>query len=341
MNNGNIRRKTRVTAAVSLLLLAVLAVFAIGIGSVYLPPETVLRVLFRQVDPADPAYIIVWNMRLSRVIASVFGGAALSLSGLLLQILFQNPIADPYILGISSGARLAVGLMLLGGVMAGFHVTNPWILFLGALAGALAVMVLMLLFSARVRSVTTLLIVGIMVGYLCSALVGLLVAFSDDSSIADFTRWTMGSFGLMTWPKIYVLVLVCSVLFVLSFLLGKNLNALRMGESYAVTMGVNTKGLRVAIILISGLLTAVVTAFAGPVSLIGMSVPHICRMLLKTDDSRALIPSCVLCGGIFGVGCDLISRTIIAPNELAIGTVTAYVGVPIVLYLLMKKNKHD
>ena len=151
----------------------------------------------------------------------------------------------------------------------------------------------------------------------------------------------MGSFGLMTWPKIYVLVLVCSVLFVLSFLLGKNLNALRMGESYAVTMGVNTKGLRVAIILISGLLTAVVTAFAGPVSFIGMSVPHICRMLLKTDDSRALIPSCVLCGGIFGVGCDLISRTIIAPNELAIGTVTAYVGVPIVLYLLMKKNKHD
>ena len=332
MKSGNIRRKTKVTAAISLLLLAVLAIFAIGIGSVYLPPETVLQVLFGRVDSSDPSYIIVWNMRLSRVIASMFGGAALSLSGLLLQILFQNPIADPYILGISSGARLAVGMMLL---------TNPWILFLGALSGALAVMALMLLFSARVRSVTTLLIVGMMVGYFCSALVGLLVAFSDDSSIADFTRWTMGSFGLMTWPKIYVLVLVCSVLFALSFLLGKNLNALRMGEAYAVTMGVNTKALRVAIILISGLLTAVVTAFAGPVSFIGMSVPHICRMILRTDDSRALIPSCILCGGIFGVGCDLISRTIIAPNELAIGTVTSYVGVPIVLYLLMKKNRHE
>ena len=290
MKSGNIRRKTKVTAAISLLLLAVLAIFAIGIGSVYLPPETVLQVLFGRVDSSDPSYIIVWNMRLSRVLASMFGGAALSLSGLLLQILFQNPIADPYILGISSGARLAVGMM---------------------------------------------------VGYFCSALVGLLVAFSDDSSIADFTRWTMGSFGLMTWPKIYVLVLVCSVLFALSFLLGKNLNALRMGEAYAVTMGVNTKALRVAIILISGLLTAVVTAFAGPVSFIGMSVPHICRMILRTDDSRALIPSCILCGGIFGVGCDLISRTIIAPNELAIGTVTAYVGVPIVLYLLMKKNRHE
>ena len=290
MKSGNIRRKTKVTAAISLLLLAVLAIFAIGIGSVYLPPETVLQVLFGRVDSSDPSYIIVWNMRLSRVLASMFGGAALSLSGLLLQILFQNPIADPYILGISSGARLAVGMM---------------------------------------------------VGYFCSALVGLLVAFSDDSSIADFTRWTMGSFGLMTWPKIYVLVLVCSVLFALSFLLGKNLNALRMGEAYAVTMGVNTKALRVAIILISGLLTAVVTAFAGPVSFIGMSVPHICRRILRTDDSRALIPSCILCGGIFGVGCDLISRTIIAPNELAIGTVTAYVGVPIVLYLLMKKNRHE
>ena len=221
MKSGNIRRKTKVTAAISLLLLAVLAIFAIGIGSVYLPPETVLQVLFGRVDSSDPSYIIVWNMRLSRVLASMFGGAALSLSGLLLQILFQNPIADPYILGISSGARLAVGMMLLGGVMVGFHVTNPWILFLGALSGALAVMALMLLFSARVRSVTTLLIVGMMIGYFCSALVGLLVAFSDDSSIADFTRWTMGSFGLMTWPKIYVLVLVCSVLFALSFLLGK------------------------------------------------------------------------------------------------------------------------
>ena len=230
MKSGNIRRKTKVTAAISLLLLAVLAIFAIGIGSVYLPPETVLQVLFGRVDSSDPSYIIVWNMRLSRVIASMFGGAALSLSGLLLQILFQNPIADPYILGISSGARLAVGMMLLGGVMVGFHVTNPWILFLGALSGALAVMALMLLFSARVRSVTTLLIVGMMVGYFCSALVGLLVAFSDDSSIADFTRWTMGSFGLMTWPKIYVLVLVCSVLFALSFLPGKKFERIAHGR---------------------------------------------------------------------------------------------------------------
>ena len=129
MKSGNIRRKTKVTAAISLLLLAVLAIFAIGIGSVYLPPETVLQVLFGRVDSSDPSYIIVWNMRLSRVLASMFGGAALSLSGLLLQILFQNPIADPYILGISSGARLAVGMMLLGGVMVGFHVTNPLILF--------------------------------------------------------------------------------------------------------------------------------------------------------------------------------------------------------------------
>ncbi|MEI3036626.1 MAG: iron ABC transporter permease [Oscillospiraceae bacterium] len=341
MKSGNIRRKTKVTAAISLLLLAVLAIFAIGIGSVYLPPETVLQVLFGRVDSSYPSYIIVWNMRLSRVLASMFEGAALSISGLILQISVQNPIADPYILGISSGARLAVGMMLLGGVMAGFHVTNPWILFLGALSGALAVMALMLLFSARVRSVTTLLIVGMMIGYFCSALVGLLVAFSDDSSIADFTRWTMGSFRTDDLAENLCAGSVCSCSFALSFLLGKNLNALRMGEAYAVTMGVNTKALRVAIILISGLLTAVVTAFAGPASFIGMSVPHICRMILRTDDSRALIPSCILCGGIFGVGCDLISRTIIAPNELAIGTVTAYVGVPIVLYLLMKKNRHE
>ncbi len=187
----------------------------------YLPPETVLQVLFGKVDPAEPGlYHCLEYAPVSGARQHVRRRGAFFIRPAFADPV-PNPIADPYILGISSGARLAVGIMLLGGVMAGFYVTNPWVLFLGALAGALAVMALMLLFSARVRSVTTLLIVGMMVGYFCSALVGLLVAFSDDSSIADFTRWTMGSFGLMTWPKIYVLVLVCSVLFALSFLLGK------------------------------------------------------------------------------------------------------------------------
>lgn len=332
--------RTIIVLLVSLIALAVVAVLAIGIGSVYLPPDEVLRVLFGQVEKDAVSYIIVMNMRLTRVITSIVGGGALALSGLLLQILFNNPIADPYVLGISSGARLFVGFVLLGGVTLGISSTSPWFLFLGSLAGALLVMVVILAFASRLKSITTLLIVGTMLGYLCSAMVGLLVAFSEDSSIADFTRWGMGSFGLMTWEKVGVLVTVCLTFFVLSFMLSKNLNALLLGEAYARTMGVNTKVLRIVIILFSSVLTAVVTAFAGLIAFVGMSVPHICRMLLKTEDTRSLLPATIVVGGLFGVTCDLVARTIAAPSELAVGTITSFVGVPIVLILLMKRNKN-
>lgn len=334
-----ISKRSIITLNASLVFLLGIAVLAIGIGSVYISPANVIRVLFSAKDTASTEYIIIFNMRLARVIASVFGGGALALSGLLLQILFNNPIADPYVLGISSGARLFVGIVLLGGSTTGFGIlSNPWFMFVGAFTGALLVMLVMLGFAAKIKNITMLLIIGIMLGYLCSSLVGILVAFSDDHNIADFTKWNMGTFGLMTWEKIYVMVIVCGVLFVLSFLLSKKLNALLLGESYAKTMGINIKALRVFIIMLSGILTAVVTAFAGLIAFVGMSVPHIARLLLKTSDARVLLPATIILGGIFGVGCDLIARTIAAPNELAVGTVTSFVGVPIILYLLIKRN---
>ncbi|MHB1485593.1 MAG: FecCD family ABC transporter permease [Saccharofermentanales bacterium] len=345
---NRISKRSIITLYASLALLLGVAILAIGIGSVYISPANVIRVLFSPKDTASTEYIIIFNMRLARVIASVFGGGALALSGLLLQILFNNPIADPYVLGISSGARLFVGIVLLGGVTmksgflsnpTGMNVlANPWFMFVGAFAGALLVMFVMLGFAAKIKNITMLLIIGIMLGYLCSSIVGILVAFSDDHNIADFTKWNMGTFGLMTWEKIYVMVIVCSVLFVLSFLLSKKLNALLLGESYAKTMGINIKALRVLIIMFSSVLTAVVTAFAGLIAFVGMSVPHIARLLLKTNDARVLLPATIILGGIFGVGCDLIARTIAAPNELAVGTITSFVGVPIILYLLIRKN---
>lgn len=325
--------------AASLGLLALAAVAAVGIGSVTLAPRQVLEALFSPQAAGSTEWIVVVNMRLTRVVASIFGGGALALSGLLLQILFHNPIADPYVLGVSSGARLFVGLVMLGGVTFGFSATGPWFLFGGALLGALAVMGLVLLFATRLRSVVTLLIVGTMLGYLCNALVGLLVAFSDDASIADFTRWGMGSFGLMTWSQIAVLALVCGILFLGSLLLTKSLNALALGEDYARTMGINTKALRLVLILVAGTLTAVVTAFAGTIAFIGMSVPHICRLLLGGEDARALVPATILGGGLFGLVCDLVARTVAAPSELAVGTITSFVGVPIVLFLLLKNKK--
>jgi iron complex transport system permease protein len=338
-NAGFINKRVIIIILASLILLAMSSILAIGIGSVYISPLKVIKALFFTTEKNSAEYIIINNMRLARVIASIFGGAALALSGLLMQILFNNPIADPYVLGISSGARLFVGITMLSGITFGLNITNPWFMFLGAFLGAFVVMLVMLSFASKLKNITALLLVGIMLGYLCSALVGLLVSFSDDHSLADFTRWNMGSFGLMTWQKIYVLVIVCSILFVLSFMLCKKLNALLLGEAYAKTMGVNTKLLRFLIILFSGLLTAVVTAFAGLIAFVGMSVPHIARLLLKTEDARVLLPATVILGGTFGVVCDLIARTVVAPNELSVGTVTSFIGVPIVLYLLMKRNK--
>lgn len=324
----------------SMSTLILVAIVATGIGSVYIKPVDVINTFLFNRDKTSMEYIIVFNMRMARVLASIAGGACLALSGLLLQILFSNPIADPYVLGVSSGARLFVGLTLLGGITFGVQtLRNPWFMFLGALAGAMTIMIIMLLFATRIKQITTLLIIGIMLGYLCSAIIGVLVAMADDHSIADFMKWNMGSFGLITWKQIQVLITIALLLFFISIMISKKLNALLMGEEYAKTMGVNTKVLRIVVILVSSMLTAVVTAFAGLIAFVGMSVPHIARLIFKTTDARVLIPATIILGGLFGVACDLIARTIVSPNELAVGTVTSFVGVPIILSLLIRKNR--
>lgn len=340
---GRLPRKNKIRATIVMLillcLLAVSAILAIGIGSVFISPERVIKVLFSPVDLSNPDSIIVHNMRLCRVIASMFGGSALAIAGLLLQILFNNPIADPYVLGISSGSRLFVGVVLLCGFSFGLPANSSWFMFAGAFIGAMVMMVIILAFAHRLKRIASLLIVGMMLSYLCSAIVGIMTSLAEDKAVADFTRWGMGSFGAMTWDDVKVLVAVCLVFFIAAFLLSKNLNLYLLGESYAKTMGVNTKLLRFLIILVAGVLTAVVTAFAGPIAFIGMSVPHISRLLLKSEDSRILIPTSLLFGASFGVICDLIARTIAAPGELAVGNITSCVGVPIVLFLLLRKNK--
>lgn len=321
------------------LFLFVISIVAIGIGSVYIPPSQVIAVLSGQVEPGATEYIIIYNMRFTRILGSMAGGAALALAGLLMQILFGNPIADPYILGISSGARMVVGIVLLGGITLQLPFTDsPWFLFCGAFLGALLVMGIMLLFANRFHNITMVLIAGMMVGYFCNAIVNTLVAFSNDNQIADFTRWNLGSFGLLSWQKLTVLVVVCLFMFAAAGLLSKNLNLMRMGEAYAQTMGVDTKKLRLFIIIISGILTAVVTAFCGLISFVGMSVPHISRLLLCTTDNRILIPGVMILGGIFGVFCDLLARVIAAPGELPVGIITSFVGVPLVLYLLCQEQ---
>lgn len=320
--------------------LALVLLLAASIGSVRIEFATVLKALFspQQFADTDMTYRILWRIRFPRVVASFSGGAALAVAGLLLQVLFSNPIADPYVLGISSGARLFVGLVILGGATFGFSHSSPWLLFAAAAIGSILSLTLMLAFAARIRSITTLLLIGIMLGYLCSALVGVMIVFSDDTEVANFTKWTMGSFSSLGWQQATVLFFVSLCFVSCAYLLTKPLNLMLLGESYAKTMGVNVWALRMAVVLFSGVLTAVVTAFAGLIGFIGMTVPHLARLLQKTADNRVLLPTCALLGALLCTGCDLIARTVIAPSELALGTVTSFIGVPIVLSLLLKRR---
>lgn len=322
-----------------LLALLVAAVIAASTGSVSVAFSQVVRAVLAP-DQVDGSVLqILLRMRFPRVCAALAGGAALAVAGLLLQVLFNNPIADPYVLGVSSGARLFVGLVILGGVSFGFRHNSPWLLFLAATLGASFSLALVLTFAARLRSVTSLLIVGIMLGYLCSALVGVLIVFSDDTEVANFTKWTMGSFSSLGWGQAGVLLVVSSLFIILAWLLSKPLNLLLLGESYAQTMGVQVRRVRFLVILIAGVLTAVVTAFAGLIAFIGMSVPHLARLLQRTADNRVLLPTSALLGALLCTGCDLLARTLVAPSELALGTITSFIGVPLVLGLLLGRRR--
>lgn len=318
--------------------LGIAMVMAASIGSVQIEFSQVVKALFSPEQVDDLTLRILSRMRFPRVLAAMGGGAALAVAGLLLQVLFNNPMADPYVLGVSSGARLFVGLVILGGATLGFAHGSPWLLFGAAALGSLLTMLLVLAFAARLRNVTTLLIVGIMIGYLCGALVGVLIVFSDDTEVANFTRWTMGSFGSLGWAQTRVLLLVSLLFTLLACLLSKPLNVMLLGESYARSMGIDVRAVRLAAVLIAGVLTAVVTAFAGLISFVGMSVPHLARLLQRTADNRVLLPTCALLGALLCVICDLIARTVIAPQELALGTVTSFIGVPLVLYLLLRRR---
>jgi iron complex transport system permease protein len=282
--------------------------------------------------------LIIQNIRLPRALAGLASGAALAVAGLLLQTFFANPIVDPYVLGVSSGSMLFVGFAVLGGYSFGFRRLPPAALVSGAFLGAMAVMGMILFAARRVKSIVTLLIIGLMCGYLCSAGTGILSAFAEKEQIARFSIWSMGNFSGFTWPRLRTLYIVTLPFMAAAFLLGKQLNALNMGENYALTMGVNVRSLRTLIILISSVLTAAVTAFAGPVSFIGLAVPHICRTLLRTQDARLLIPAVILGGSLMAGLCDFAARNAVSPVELPLGPVTALVGAPLVVWLLVRRG---
>lgn len=281
---------------------------------------------------------IIFDIRMPRMIAAVFAGGALSVAGYCLQSFFHNPIAGPYLLGISSGAKLAVALLLI--VVAGrISIMSSFIMVLVSFAGAMISMSFVLLISRHVKSMSMLLVCGVMIGYICTAVCDLLIAFADDSDIVNLHNWSRGSLSGITLMQSVIMSLIILIASMAVFFLAKPMSAFLVSENYAKSVGVNVPVFKVIIVILSSLLSSTVTAFAGPVSFVGIAVPHLIRKSLKTETPIYVIPACFLGGAVFTCICDIISRTLFSPTELSISTITAIFGSPVVVYMLIKKQK--
>ncbi|HAF17102.1 MAG TPA: iron ABC transporter permease [Peptococcaceae bacterium] len=318
------------------ILLFLFLILNITLGSVKIPLEEVWKSFMHKGDPVFQT--VVLQIRFPRALAAVFGGAALAISGLLLQIFFRNPIADPYVLGVSSGATLFVAIITLSGFAMGRESVSPLLLSTAALVGALGVVALVVFLAGQVKNVVTLLVVGLMIGFMCSAGTSFLIAFAEKERVHSFMLWTLGSFSGFCWDRVAIMAIGGTVLLIASYLLCKPLNALLLGEDYAQSMGVNIKALRLAIVTISSALTALVTAFTGPVAFIGLAGPHLARLTLGTSDNKILIPATILIGALVTTLCDLVARLAFSPVELPISAVTSLFGAPIVIVLLLKRK---
>ena len=331
-------RKTRCAVCYAALVILVLLLGIAGIcfGSVSISAQEIAAAVFG--GEKSTASDIILISRLPRVIAAVVLGGALAVSGYLLQTFFANPIAGPFVLGISSGAKLVVALTMI--VFLGNDVMlDSAGLIIAAFVGSLLSLGLIIPVSSRAQKNYMLIVCGIMIGYICSAITEFIVTFADDSNIVNLHNWSMGSITGIGMDQAAVMSAVVFAAMIPTFLLSKQIGAYQLGEAYARNSGVNIRWFRLAVILLSSLLSACVTAFAGPVSFVGIAVPHIVKRMLGTAKPRAVIPASFLGGACFCLLCDLIARTVFAPTELSIGSVTAVLGAPVVIVIMMSRKK--
>ena len=338
--NNHTYRAQALYCVVFMALLAalfVITVLNINIGSVPISVGEIIGILFHK--QGDPTLVnIIWKIRLPRILMAALLGGALSLSGFLLQTFFANPIAGPFVLGISSGAKMVVALSMIYFIGA-FGAVSSWTLIIAAFVGSLLSVGFILIMSRRLKGMATLLVAGIMIGYICSAITDFVVTFAEDSDIVNLHGWSLGSFSGMSWDNVTTAAILVGVTTLAVFLLSKPIGAYQLGEAYAQSMGVNIRVFRVALILLSSLLSACVTAFAGPISFVGIAVPYLVKRLLNTSKPIVVIPAVFLGGAVFCMGCDLIARTAFAPTELNISTVTSVFGAPVVIGMMLRRNK--
>ena len=323
------------------LFAAVFVLFGLNLfwGSVSVAPGQVLSALLGRGSDSLSGGIVL-QLRLPRAVMAVLLGAALSVAGYLLQTFFANPIAGPFIMGVSSGAKLAVALTMILLMQRGLA-TGSASLIIAAFIGSLAAMAFVLAVARRVKQMSVLVICGVMIGYVCSAVTDIVVTFAQDSNIVNLHNWSMGSFSGMTWGNVRVAALVALPALTAAFLLAKPMAAYQMGEQYARSVGVAVRPFSMALVLLSSLLAACVTAFAGPVSFVGIAVPHLTKGALKSAKPVLALPACCLCGAGFCLLCDLLARSLFAPTELSINSVTAVFGAPVVIWLLVHRQRRE
>lgn len=327
----------------------VMFVVNIAVGSVHIPVDAVVRIILDELmtdgETSDVWRNIILKTRLPQAVTAVVAGAGLSVAGLEMQTVFRNPLAGPSVLGVSSGASLGVALLiLLSGSIGGRAMSSMGIygnvgMTVAAAFGAMVVMSVIAVVAHKVKGNVTLLIVGVMIGYIANAIIGVLKLFSPAEDIRAYTVWGMGSFSSVSLSQIGVFSTIMVVFLLLSVLMVKSLNILLLGDYYAQNLGLDVGKTRMLVILSSGLLVAVCTAFCGPVSFIGLSVPHLVRGVFRSSDHRVVMPGCVVFGALLALSCNLISRMPGAAGSLPVNSVTSLIGAPVVIWVIFRERK--
>jgi iron complex transport system permease protein len=321
----------------------ILFVLNISLGSVSIPFEDILNTLIGNTAAKESWQTIVLYFRLPKAITAILVGSGLSVAGLLMQTLFRNPLAGPFVLGISSGASLGVALLILSGsLFGGFFLASSissWSLPIASSLGAFLVLTAVIIAANKVRNTMSILIIGLMFGSLTSAIISVLAYFSEAQQIQQFLFWSFGSLGNLSWNELLVFIVIYSIGMLATLAIIKPLNSLLLGENYAKSLGINVKRNRNIILIITSVLTGVITAFAGPIAFIGLAVPHIARMIFTTSNHKILIPAVVILGAIIMLICDAIAQLPTSEFTLPINAITSLFGAPIVIWLLIRKKK--
>lgn len=326
--------------------IAALAVANLLLGTVSIPLRSVAAILFGSEGESEVWRNIVWKSRVPQTLTALVAGAGLSISGLQMQTVFRNPLAGPSILGVSSGASLGVAFTILlsglgGTALSRLGYAGEVALSLAAIVGAMLVMALIVYVSQKVRGNVTLLIIGVMIGYVANAVIGVLKFFSVEEDIRAYVIWGLGSFARVSGDQMTLFVSLMAVLLPLSFLLIKTQNLMLLGDGYARNLGLNVKRARLLVIASSGVLVAVVTAYCGPIMFLGLAVPHLCRGIFATSDHRVLMPASLLVGAALALACNLIARMPGFEGVLPVNSVTALVGAPVVIWVLFRRRKGE